>query len=159
MFILQLPVAEVGSSALPPPYRDLLDHEESMTFRLERHHGQRMRIEVIARHMSDDDVYEREIVMIGCDDNQPKQMAHIRIHLTSIPDVRDQVLDGRIPFGRILADHAMPVVRHDRRFLRFPACGSIGRHLQGTASAYFGRRYTLASVSGGTIAEVVEIVR
>lgn len=158
MFIAQLPSTEIPASALPPPYRSLLDHGESMTDRLEREHGQAMCIDVLESRQ-DGDLYEREIVMRGCRDDRPKQVAHIRIRLEQVEPLRAAILDGTVPFGRVLADAGVAVERREMRHLRFTAAPALRRYLELREPACFGRRYLLTRPDGVTIAEVVEIVQ
>lgn len=159
LFILQLPASPLGTCAIPQPYRDLLDHDDSMTFRLERRHGQRMGIEVLGSRVSGDGTYEREIVMRGMDDGEPRQLAHIRIHLNRVAEIREQVLAAVVPFGRLLAERGIAVQRRDMQFLEFPPAAVVRDRLNGSGQPYYGRRYTIARVAGDAIADVVEIVR
>ena len=128
MFIKDLNFIQISKLHLPPKYKELLDHNQSMTLRLESFYHQEMCIEVIEDIISDN-VYKREIIMFGSKEHIPRELAYIEIFLENLPNesIRKEVMEGKKPFGKILMDYKIEAIReietfftvYDERMLKY----------------------------------------
>lgn len=95
-----IPPAEV-----PPPYHDLLVHEHHMTVTVEAHHGDLVDVRILA-HRHEDDYYARQILLTLKQTGKVVQFGIVRVDLTVCsPEVREEIVAGQTPFGRILINH------------------------------------------------------
>lgn len=94
----------VSSSSVPEPQRSLLDHERHMTVTLERHYAGPVQLEVLEQ-LSTEPFYARRILLRG-PDGRVVQYGIMRIDLRRVQEpVRDRILSGDAPLGRILVDN------------------------------------------------------
>jgi chorismate-pyruvate lyase len=102
----ELPECElVPADEVPQPYHDLLVHEHHMTVTVEAHHGDRVDVRILARRQ-DGDSYARKILLALQGSGRVVQFGIMRIHLQYCrPEVRDEILAGQTPLGRILIEH------------------------------------------------------
>ncbi|MEZ6058219.1 MAG: hypothetical protein R3C01_16090 [Planctomycetaceae bacterium] len=101
--------AVVGDQ-IPEPYRKMLEHEHHMTVTMEHYHGCSVNVEVLDQHL-DGDLYTRKILLRRSTDNVPVQYGIVRFHFEYVTTaVRDEILLGQTPLGRILINHN--VLRH-----------------------------------------------
>lgn len=95
----------VAADEVPPPYHDLLVHEHHMTVTVEGHHGGLVDVRVLARRQ-DDDAYARKILLALQGTGRVVQFGIMRVHLRHCtPAVRQEIIAGRTPLGRILIEH------------------------------------------------------
>ena len=95
----------VASDEVPAPYHRLLVHEHHMTVTVEDVHRDRVNIRVLAR-TQEPDWYARKILLTLESTDRPVQFGIMRIQWRHCPGVvRDEVLGGRSPLGRILINH------------------------------------------------------
>lgn len=90
---------------VPVPYDRLLVHEGHMTVTLERHHGAPVELNVIeSRHAGDD--YGRRLTLSVRDGANVVMAGIMRIRLSCCAEkVREAILSGRAPLGRILIEN------------------------------------------------------
>jgi chorismate-pyruvate lyase len=95
-----LPAAEV-----PPPYHGLLVHEHHMTVTVEAFHGESVDVKVVEEQRGAQ-AYSRKILLITQKTRKVVQLGLVRIHLQYCsPAVREEILAGKIPLGRVLIQH------------------------------------------------------
>jgi hypothetical protein len=103
-------VVHVPSSATPEPYKTMLVHDQHMTVTMERYHRTAVDVHVLDRRL-DGDVYAREIVLTKQGTSIPVQFGFVRFQLNYVTAaVRQEILAGQTPLGRILINHN--VLRH-----------------------------------------------
>jgi hypothetical protein len=95
----------VASSEVPPPYHQLLVHSHHMTVTVEAYHHDRVNVRILERYMTDD-WYARRILLTRESTGEVVQfgIARIRLHYCSAA-VREAILEGKTPLGRILIEH------------------------------------------------------
>jgi chorismate-pyruvate lyase len=95
----------IAPDEVPEPYHTLLVHEHHMTVTLEAHHGAPVAVHILARR-HDGDRYARKIVLTPEGSNRIVLFGIVRINLgLCSPAVRDQIVAGQTPLGRILIEH------------------------------------------------------
>src|SRR5262245_10413601 len=98
-----VPVADV-----PAPYRGLLAHQRHMTTTLEAHHGDRVDVRVLASRQQGDG-YTRMSLLALRGTGRVVEVSLVRVRLALCdPRVRQEIVTGRAPLGRILIDHGVP---------------------------------------------------
>jgi chorismate-pyruvate lyase len=96
---------EVLVEQMPEPYRGLLAHHEHMTVSVERHHGSKVDVEVLASRR-EGDYYSRKILLHRQSDQKVVLFGIPRLNLRLVgDDVRDEILGEKIPLGRVLIQH------------------------------------------------------
>lgn len=100
----------VASGLMPEPYRKLLAHNEHMTVAMETLHGGPVDVRILARR-HDGDIYSRKIILVKKGTEQVVQFGIVRFDLRFVtPEVRDEIIQGDTPLGRVLINHN--VLRH-----------------------------------------------
>lgn len=101
---------EFDNSSVPASYRALLAHDAHMTVTVEQRHGCPVTVEVLKSHESATH-YVRKILLRRTSDNRVVQFGIVRLKLDAIEsDARAEILEKRIPLGRVLIQHN--VMRH-----------------------------------------------
>ncbi len=103
---LDLPAFEyVPAAAVPEPYHKLLVHPHHMTVTVEAHHGGLVDVRILARRHQRSS-YARKIVLALQKTGRIVQFGIVRINLDyCAPEVREEIVAGRTPLGRILIEH------------------------------------------------------
>ncbi len=155
-----LPSAEViDGESMPEPYRRLLVHFGDMTSRLEQFHQAPMKLRVLHREVVGD-TYRREVLLCAQNSGRPVEYGAIEINLPAFPaDVRELILEGRMPLGGLLNVHGIRYYSRPRAFFRFTADPLMTAHfdLQGTPVLY-GRSNTLLDKADRILAQIVEVL-
>ncbi|MEX1094650.1 MAG: hypothetical protein WED34_01305 [Planctomycetales bacterium] len=100
----------IPSALTPEPYKTLLVHDQHMTVTMEAHHGANVDVRILDRRL-DGDVYSRKIVLVKHGTEQVVQFGIVRFDLRYVTQaVRDEILQGEAPLGRVLIEHN--VLRH-----------------------------------------------
>ena len=95
----------IPSALTPEPYKSLLVHSHHMTVTMESHHGCAVDVRVLNQRLQDED-YCRKILLLKSDTEIVVQFGIVRLHMQYIsPAVRDEILAGKIPLGRVLINH------------------------------------------------------
>jgi chorismate-pyruvate lyase len=104
--------------------------------------------------------YFREVVLVTAGQAMPVEFGAIRINLALFPPAtRRQILEERLPLGRILRQHSVPHASRPKAFFRLEADSLMTEALQLNGErALFGRRNTLLDSLRRPLAEVVEIL-
>jgi hypothetical protein len=101
-----LPKCEwVAAANVPEPYQHLLVHGHHMTVTVEAHHASLVDVQILARRQ-DADTYARKILLTLQSTGRVVQFGIMRVHLRYCsPEVRDEIVAGQTPLGRILIQH------------------------------------------------------
>jgi len=100
----------VPAALVPRPYRGLLVHDQHMTVTMEHYHHCEVDVRIIDSRR-DDDVYSRKILLSKQGADTIVQFGIVRFDLQYVtPPVREEILEGKTPLGRILINHN--VLRH-----------------------------------------------
>ena len=100
----------VASAALPEPYRRMLAHNHHMTVTMESYYGCPVDVRILGQRL-DGDYYNRKIVLVKSGTDTAVQFGIVRFDLSYVTQkVRDEILGGQKPLGRVLIDHN--VLRH-----------------------------------------------
>ena len=103
--------AEHVSSALTPsPYNEMLVHNHHMTVTMEEYHGSAVEVKIVDQ-VDRDGLYCRKIVLLTLDTAQVVQFGIVRFNFHYVTEaVRDEIVAGQTPLGRVLINHN--VLRH-----------------------------------------------
>lgn len=103
-------VRHIPKSGTPAPYDRMLVHDQHMTVTMEAYHGCPVAVRVLDSRL-DGDIYSRKIILVRTTDQVPVQFGLVRFDLQYVtPRVREEILSGETPLGRILITHN--VLRH-----------------------------------------------
>ena len=120
----------VPSATVPEPYNKMLVHEEHMTVEMESYHDSPVDVQILDRKL-DDQLYSRKILLLKSGTDQVVQFGIVRFDLQSVTEaVREEILAGDTPLGRILINHN--VLRHIDlgAILRITAGPGLAEYLQ-----------------------------
>lgn len=160
MFIKDLNFIQIPKQYLPSKYKQLLDHSQSMTLRLEKFYRQEMAIKVIENQISNN-IYKREIIMFGKRDYIPRELAYIEIFLKNLPSKssRQRVIEGKEPFGKILIDCGVKTKAEIKNFFKIHKNNQMLKYSKNHNDIYYGREYSIFSFSKKRkLANVIESV-
>jgi chorismate-pyruvate lyase len=95
----------VPADEVPPPYHGLLVHEHHMTVTVEAYHHDLVDVRILARKQTAD-WYARKILLTLHKTGKVVQFGIMRIRLAYCDRaVRDEIVAGQTPLGRILIQH------------------------------------------------------
>lgn len=95
----------IPRSGTPEPYRSLLVHNHHMTVTMEQYHGCKVDVRVLEERL-EDELYCRKITLVKQGTDQVVQFGIVRFNFHFVTqEVRDEILRGDIPLGRILIDY------------------------------------------------------
>ena len=98
---------EVPTGDLPQPYYRLLVHSHHMTVTVEDYYRSRVDVRVLASRRGGNE-YARKILLSAHDTGRVVQFGLVRINLGVCPEpVRNEILEGKTPLGRVLIQHNM----------------------------------------------------
>lgn len=125
--------ALVPASELPQPYRKLLDHPDHMTVTVEEHFGGAVDVRVLDCRRSGNE-YARKILLAMHDGGRVVQFGLVRIDLGVCPEpVRDAIVEGKTPLGRVLIQHDM--------LRRIEPTGFVKVSLRESMAKWFGAKF------------------
>jgi chorismate-pyruvate lyase len=151
---------EIDGAAMPDPYRSLLVHHGDMTSRLEQFHGSPMKLRILHIERTGSE-YRREVLLCAQDSGLPVEYGAIEIHLDAFPEeLREQIVEGRLPLGGLLNRANFTYSSSPRAFLRLLPDLSLSRlfGLDNSVSLY-GRCNVLLDQTGAELAHIVEVLR
>ncbi len=100
----------VASALVPEPYQTLLVHNSHMTVTMEQYHRSRVDVRILDRAY-EGNVYARKILLLKSGSDEVVQFGIVRFDFQYVTHVvRDEILAGEIPLGRVLINHN--VLRH-----------------------------------------------
>jgi chorismate-pyruvate lyase len=150
--------AFVAADEVPPPYHDLLVHRHHMTVTVEAFHGDLVNVRILAS-LLDGDSYTRKILLVLHDSGRVVQFGVARVHLNFCSEpVREAIIAGKTPLGRILIQHNVLRVVEPTGFLRVSACPAVAQWfgLKEPRPTY--GRLAVIHCDGKEAIEVLEIV-
>ena len=107
---LFLRAEHIPSAITPEPYKTMLVHDHHMTLAMETHHRCSVDVRVLDLQLNGTE-YARKIQLLKQGTESVVQFGIIRFHLEYVTEaVRDEVIAGQTPLGRILINHN--VLRH-----------------------------------------------
>ena len=134
----------VPSALTPEPYKRMLVHDQHMTVTMEAYHHNKVDVRILDRRL-DGDVYSRRILLLKAGTDQVVQFGIVRFDFSYVTGaVRDEILTGETPMGRVLINHN--VLRHIDlgAILRITAGPALAEPLQMTAGGVtYGRLATI----------------
>lgn len=102
---LILRAEHIPSAATPEPYKTMLAHDHHMTVAMETYHHCSVDVRVLDSRL-DGAEYSRKIVLLKQGTESPVQFGIVRFHLEYVTTaVRDEIIAGQTPLGRILINH------------------------------------------------------
>lgn len=152
-------ITAVGPEQMPAIERMLLDHHSHMTVAMERHHGCRLDVRVVAvRNASEGSPgrYAREILLVR-PDGRVVQYGIVRIDLAAIDTgVAAEIRRADRPLGKVLVEAGLLCDVQHVRLLRIEP----GLHLRGvlSASGPLSGRVAEILVGGRPAIELLEVV-
>jgi len=148
----------ISPGSIPPPYRDLLVPDHSMTVTLERHFGVQVALRTLFT-WSRGRWYFRRIVLAREDSGRPVEMGAVHINLETVgPRIRAQILRQEIPIGRLLSHGPVPYRSRPKRFLAVtPNSEMMGVFWMREPRTLYGRQTEL-TLGGRAIGDIIEIL-
>jgi hypothetical protein len=129
-----------------------------MTATLEAHHGDRVGVRVLAARQRRD-VYTRKILLALRGTGRVVEFSLVRVRLALCsPGVRQEIVAGRTPLGRILADHGVPRAIELTALLRVVPGPALRRWFGLNRSRLVYGRLACISLSGRPAVEVLEVL-
>jgi chorismate-pyruvate lyase len=103
------PVAvEVAADDVPEPYHALLVHTHHMTVTVERFYGSPVDVRVMNSRRSGNEYARKILLALKNEPNRVVQFGLVRINLGVCPEpVRNAIVEGKTPLGRVLIQHDM----------------------------------------------------
>lgn len=152
-------VRVVAPERLPEPARALLVHDDGLTPTLERYLGCRLALRVLSDRRVGAQLF-RHVQLVDAGAGRLASFGAIHLILDRFaPDARTRILDGRVPLGTILREHAVAHARRVSGFFEIDAGDLPPGALPGSAgSRLHGRHSVLSSATGEVMAEVVEVL-
>jgi len=123
-------VEYIPASTTPEPYKGLLVHDHHMTISMEEYHHTKVDVKVIADSL-DGSLYARKILLTKAGTDTVVQFGIVTFDFQYVTDdVRREILEQKIPLGRVLINHN--VLRHVdlNAILRLTAGPGLAKHLQ-----------------------------
>lgn len=144
---------------VPYPYRSLLVHENDMTPTLAAFHHSKLYLEVLEKEVNDNFLL-RFVILRSAASDIPVEFGAIGINLEGFePDVREMIVEGRIPLGGILGDSEVVYQGSPTAYFSVPADEIIGEALaQPVGTELHGRCNQLLDGEGNVFADIVEIL-
>lgn len=100
----------VSSATVPDPYKTLLAHNHHMTVTMEKYHQTPVDVTVLDQRL-DENVYSRKILLLKTGTDEVVQFGIVRFNFDYVTQaVKEEILAGKIPLGRVLINHN--VLRH-----------------------------------------------
>ncbi len=98
---------EVSSEDVPEPYHRLLVHTHHMTITVEQFYRSPVDVQVLTSRRAGND-YARKILLSTHASKRVVQFGLVRINLGVCPElVRNEIVEGKTPLGRVLIQHNM----------------------------------------------------
>lgn len=99
--------AVIPAAEVPQPYHRLLAHHHHMTVTVEDFYGGAVGVKVLACRRNGDE-YARKILLALHEGGRVVQFGLVRIDLGVCPEpVRNAIVEGKTPLGRVLIEHDM----------------------------------------------------
>ena len=148
----------VPADQVPPPYHDLLVHSHHMTVTVEAHHGDLVNVRILSK-LHKGDSYSRKILLTLQGNGKVVQYGIMRIQFRYCSvAVRDEIIAGKTPLGRILIQHNVLRRVEPTAFLRIIPGPALMREFALDQPTPTYGRLALIHCDGYPAVEVLEIV-
>jgi chorismate-pyruvate lyase len=148
----------VAAEKVPPPYYNLLVHNHHMTVTVEAYHGDLVNVRILSK-LHKGDAYSRKILLALQGNGKVVQYGIMRVHFRYCsPAVRDEILAGKTPLGRILIQHNVLRRVEPTAFLRIIPGPALMRAFGIDQPTPTYGRLALIHCDGYPAVEVLEIV-
>jgi chorismate-pyruvate lyase len=151
-------VEYVSADAVPSPYHGLLVHEHHMTVTVEAFYGGLVDVRIL-EHRRDGDDYARKILLTLQDGGRVVQYGIVRIRLSFCSSaVREAILAGKTPLGRVLIEHDVMRRIEPTAFLRVEPGPTLTEWFGLSAPEETFGRLAIIHCEGQPAIELLEIV-
>ena len=148
----------VAAESVPQPYRKLLVHHEHMTVTVEDYFGGSVDVRVLACRREGNE-YSRKILLALHEGGRVVQFGLVRIDLGVCPDaVRDAIIEGKTPLGRVLIQHDMLRRIEPTDYLRVKLSANMAEWFGATAGETTFGRLGVIYTGDRPAVEVLEIL-
>lgn len=148
----------VAADQVPPPYHELLVHNHHMTVTVEAFHGDLVNVRILSRLRAGDS-YSRKILLTLKGNGKVVQYGIMRVHFRyCTPAVRDEIIAGKTPLGRILIQHNILRRVEPTAFLRIVPGPALMKEFRLDAPTPTFGRLAYIYCDGFPAVEVLEIV-
>jgi len=157
---LKLPrMNSIDGATMLEPYHSLLVHTGDMTPALENHYQSTIHLQILQAH-DNAAGYTREVVLRLDGSERPIEFGAIKINLDLfVKKARAEILEGTRPLGAIMREYSVTHTSRPSAFLQLKSDGVINEALELAGSmTLYGRRNTLVTPQGESLAEIVEIL-
>ena len=151
--------SEISGEKMLEPYRSLLVHTGDMTPALENHYRDSIHIERLQAH-NNSRGYSREVVLRLNGNERAIEYGAIKINLKLFEKkAREEIVEGKLPLGAIMREYRVAHGSRPGAYLQVQSDGVISEALGLPKNTrVYGRRNTLITPSGESLAEIVEIL-
>ena len=95
----------IPSASTPEPYKSMLVHDHHMTITMESYHHSKVDVQILDRSHTGNN-YNRKILLLKTGTDQGVQFGIVRFNFEYVTQaVRDEIVAGQIPLGRVLINH------------------------------------------------------
>ena len=148
----------ISGDQMPEPYRTLLVHTHHMTVTVECFYGEPVDVRVLET-ARDGDEYSRKILLELQDSGRVVQFGIVQIDLNLLsPPVRDRIVEGKTPLGRVLIEHNVLRYIQPAGYLRVEPCDEMCRWFGLTEPTTTYGRLGVIYTDGKPAIEVLEIL-
>ena len=124
---------EIAGNEVPEPYRWLLVHTHHMTVTVERFYHDAVNVQVLDSVRTDMN-YARKILLSLNETKKVVQFGIVQIDLAMLsPNVRDEIVAGKTPLGRVLIQHNVFRVVQPVRYIRATLSEEMAKWFGGAA--------------------------
>ena len=151
-------VKPITADLLPPPFHDLLVHQNEMTATLERHFGSQLVVRVLSSFTRDGSYFRRVLLTVEYS-GRPIAMGAVRLELDRFkPAIRSRILAEQVPLGRIFREAGVLYESRPKRYVQLvPNAEMLGIFWMAEPRTMYGRR-TEVTTGGVGIGDIVEII-
>lgn len=151
-------MAPLAGKDMPPPYRDLLVHENDMTPTLEAHYGETIYVDRL-HGLNEHGWLSREVLLCLTESNRIVAYGASHINPAFLPAKALAILDqGKVPLGAILSQFQVSHSSHPAGFFSIVSATCAAKLGAAPTDLLYGRSNALHAADGRVIAEVCEIL-
>lgn len=152
-------VEKLAGDQIPPPARQLLNHDVDMTSTLQKFFGSAIELNILSKTYQGL-ILKRKVVLCLQNSGRPVEFGAIEIDLTQMPEAaRRVVLEGVQPLGGILNSFRVHYTSHPSAFFSVESDELMSKCFDiGSPSILYGRCNTLKYSDGSLLANVVEVL-
>ncbi len=149
----------VPIALVPELYRTLLAHDHHMTVTMEEHHDCKVDVQILDRKEVDQ-FYCRKIILSKSGTEQVVQFGIVKFDFQYVTEaVKNEIMQGEIPLGRILINHNVLRHIHLGAILKITAGPGLAEYLQmETGEITYGRLATIFC-NGQPAVDLLEIAK